>query len=42
VIPGMRRVKNVEMNTRLPDLGPLPENVMAILKRHAWDKNYYS
>ena len=41
VIPGMRRVKNVEMNTRLSDLGPLPENVMSILKRHAWGKNYY-
>ncbi len=42
VIPGMRRVKNVETNTRLSDRGPLPENALAVLKRHAWDKNYYS
>jgi aryl-alcohol dehydrogenase-like predicted oxidoreductase len=42
VIPGMRRVKNVEANARLSDRGPLPGNVLGILKRHAWDKNYYS
>jgi aryl-alcohol dehydrogenase-like predicted oxidoreductase len=42
VIPGMRRVENAEMNTRLSDLGPLDAATLAILKRHAWDKNFYS
>jgi aryl-alcohol dehydrogenase-like predicted oxidoreductase len=41
VIPGMRRAKNVESNTSLPERGPLPERVLSILNRHAWDKNYY-
>jgi aryl-alcohol dehydrogenase-like predicted oxidoreductase len=42
VIPGMRRVKNVETNARLSDRGPLPQDVLAILKRHAWEKDFYS
>ncbi len=42
VIPGMRSVSSVDMNLRAPGLGPLPEPFMEIVKRHAWDKNYYS
>jgi aryl-alcohol dehydrogenase-like predicted oxidoreductase len=42
VIPGMRTVKHAESNTRLADQGPLPKETMAILKRHAWDRNFYS
>ncbi len=42
VIPGMRTVKHAESNSRLPDLGPLPEDTLAILKRHAWDRNFYN
>jgi aryl-alcohol dehydrogenase-like predicted oxidoreductase len=42
VIPGMRRVRNVEANVAASDAGPLPPDVQAILKKHAWDKNYYS
>lgn len=41
VIPGMRTVKHAEGNSRLPDLGPLPAETLAILKRHAWDRNFY-
>jgi aryl-alcohol dehydrogenase-like predicted oxidoreductase len=41
VIPGMRRVRNVERNCAVSDLGPLPDDVMARLRKHAWDKNYY-
>lgn len=41
VIPGMRSVRSVEMNTRAPGLGPLPEGALNILRRHAWDKNFY-
>ena len=42
VIPGMRRVRNVEANTRLSERGVLPPHAMDILRRHAWDKDYYS
>ncbi len=42
VIPGMRTRSHVEANVALSGLGPLPAETMAILKRHAWDRNYYS
>jgi Predicted oxidoreductases (related to aryl-alcohol dehydrogenases) len=42
VIPGMRRVRNVESNVSVSDRGPLPASVLEILRRHAWDKNFYS
>jgi aryl-alcohol dehydrogenase-like predicted oxidoreductase len=42
VIPGMRRVRNVEANCKLSDAGPLPQEVIAKLRKHAWQKNYYS
>ena len=42
VIPGMRTVRNVERNTAVSDKGPLNEATLQILKRHAWDKNFYS
>ena len=41
VIPGMRTRKHVESNTALSDQGPLPPETLAILKRHAWDRNFY-
>ncbi len=42
VIPGMRSVRNVEANCAASDPGPLPANVLAILKRHAWDRDFYA
>jgi len=36
VIPGMRKVKNVEANARLSGGTPLPERVLQELKKHAW------
>ena len=42
VIPGMRKVRNVEQNCLASDLGPLPLDVVAVLKRHAWDRDFYS
>jgi aryl-alcohol dehydrogenase-like predicted oxidoreductase len=42
VIPGMRTVRNVESNIAASDAGSLPLDVQAILKRHAWDRNFYS
>ncbi len=41
VIPGMRTVRHAESNARLGDQGPLPEQTLAVLKRHAWDRNFY-
>ncbi len=41
VIPGMRKVKNVEANAAVPNLGPLSPETLAMLKRHAWSKNFY-
>ncbi len=41
VIPGMRRVETVESSCSVSDLGPLPENVLAVLRKHAWPRNFY-
>jgi aryl-alcohol dehydrogenase-like predicted oxidoreductase len=41
VIPGMRTVRHAESNTALSSLGPLPPETIALLRRHAWDRNYY-
>ncbi len=41
VIPGMRTVRNVEKNCAVPEAGPLPDAVLARLKKHAWKKNFY-
>lgn len=42
VIPGMRKVRNVESNLAVSSLEPLSGSVMEVLRRHAWNKNYYS
>lgn len=36
VIPGMRRVANVEANCRASDKGPLPAELLEKLKAHRW------
>ncbi len=41
VIPGMRRVRNVETNCAVSDKGPLDKGTLEVLKRHAWNKNFY-
>lgn len=41
VIPGMRRVSTVEQNCAVSDMGPLDLDTLAILKRHAWERNFY-
>lgn len=41
VIPGMRRVRNVEANCAVSEAGSPDQKTMEILKRHAWPKNYY-
>jgi aryl-alcohol dehydrogenase-like predicted oxidoreductase len=41
VIPGMRSRASVEFNCSIPGRGPLPEKVIAILRKHAWQHNFY-
>jgi aryl-alcohol dehydrogenase-like predicted oxidoreductase len=41
VIPGMRRVETVESSCRASTAGSLDAATLAILKRHAWDRNFY-
>lgn len=42
VIPGMRKVRNVEQNMAVSQQGPLPTGVTELLRNHAWNKNFYS
>ena len=41
VIPGMRRVATADDNCRAASAGMLDERTLAVLKRHAWDRNFY-
>ncbi len=36
IIPGMRKIKNVEANSAASDAGNLPEDLIAELKKHQW------
>jgi aryl-alcohol dehydrogenase-like predicted oxidoreductase len=40
-IPGMRTVRNVERNAAVSGKGLLDEATLQVLKRHAWDRNFY-
>src|SRR5919199_2674586 len=42
VIPGMRTVRNVERNAAVGDGKGLPDDVVARLKAHRWDRNFYA
>jgi aryl-alcohol dehydrogenase-like predicted oxidoreductase len=41
VIPGMRREQSVQNNAAAVGQGPLPPNTIEVLRRHAWDRNFY-
>jgi aryl-alcohol dehydrogenase-like predicted oxidoreductase len=41
VIPGMRTRRNVEANCAVSDKGALPDKTLAVLKKHAWQRNFY-
>lgn len=41
VIPGMRTVRHVEANLAVSDRGPLDDNLLARVRRHGWNKNFY-
>jgi len=38
VIPGMRKLRHVEMNIKASDGGPLAPSLMAELSKHRWDR----
>jgi aryl-alcohol dehydrogenase-like predicted oxidoreductase len=38
IIPGMRKIANVEANTAASDRGPLPQPLHAELRKHRWDR----
>lgn len=38
IIPGMRKIRNVEANVAASDAGPLPEAVHEQLRAHRWDR----
>ncbi len=40
-IPGMRSLSSVTANTAAAALGPLHDAEIEILRRHAWDRNFY-
>jgi len=42
VIPGMRTVSSVDSNVMASGQGPLPARVLEILRRHAWERNFYA
>ncbi len=42
VIPGMRSVKNVRANCAVSDGRKLSPKMLEELKKHAWEKNFYS
>lgn len=41
VIPGMRRMAHVKSNIHAAMAGPLPPQVLSILDRHRWNRNFY-
>jgi aryl-alcohol dehydrogenase-like predicted oxidoreductase len=38
IIPGMRKLRNVESNAAASDKGPLPAQLQAELRKHRWDR----
>lgn len=41
VIPGMRSVSSVNGNVAASGLGPLPADMLDMLRKHAWNRNFY-
>jgi aryl-alcohol dehydrogenase-like predicted oxidoreductase len=38
IIPGMRKIKNVESNVAASDAGPLPPELIEELRKHRWER----
>jgi aryl-alcohol dehydrogenase-like predicted oxidoreductase len=41
VIPGMRSISSVNGNVRASGQGPLPSDMLGMLRKHAWNRNFY-
>jgi aryl-alcohol dehydrogenase-like predicted oxidoreductase len=41
VIPGMRSLRNAEANCKVPEKGPLSPEMLAVIRKQAWDRNFY-
>lgn len=41
VIPGMRSISSVDNNVMASGQGPLPAPTREVLRRHAWDRDFY-
>jgi aryl-alcohol dehydrogenase-like predicted oxidoreductase len=41
VIPGMRSISSVNANVRASGQGPLPSDMLDMLRKHAWNRNFY-
>lgn len=41
VIPGMRDIRHAESNLAAAGKGSLDQQTISVLRRHAWDKNFY-
>jgi aryl-alcohol dehydrogenase-like predicted oxidoreductase len=41
VIPGMRKMKNLEANIAVSDGRKLSADLMQELKNHVWERNFY-
>jgi aryl-alcohol dehydrogenase-like predicted oxidoreductase len=41
VIPGMRSISSVNGNVGASGLGPLPADMLDMLRKHAWNRNFY-
>jgi len=41
VIPGMRSIGSVDSNVGASGQGPLPPATVEVLRRHAWDRDFY-
>jgi len=41
VIPGMKTPEEVDMNIRYSDGGGFPSELLSLMPRHAWIRNFY-
>ncbi|MBO9600805.1 MAG: aldo/keto reductase, partial [Cohnella sp.] len=41
-IPGMKNVHEVDLNVRVSDGRKLPAEVLEVLSRHKWPRNYHN
>lgn len=41
VIPGMRSISSVNANAAAAGQGPLPADLLDMLRKHAWNRNFY-